>query len=334
MTTALTYNPTYHPRICTATPFIPNSQFSILNFAHSSFSSFTSCTPFPLSFTFGSDIPHYRNLFNGQETDNEVYGEGASYSAEFWQYDSRLARRWNVDPKYAPTLSPYSCFVNSPLAFNDKKGDTTYRFNRNTGEYIGMYDINQAGQYGSYGHTKSTGYGEDKHEYWEGRKFYFADPVNDAKDIRDGIITELIFVRDEEMVSILRNQGAFEVGKIGFVKASTGGGSFDYSFSSLSKYYPDANFDPSTMKSNCLFLPEGDQTAHNYMNFGNYLWGMTGYVVGFNYATLQSGAHANSLLSPSRNGYKPQLDSQDDQLSIKKGIFHSTNNNYRQYRNK
>ena len=288
------------------------------------------CTVLPQCPTIGG----YRYFFNGQEADNEVLGEGASLTSEFWQYDTRLGRRWNVDPKNTPMLSSYSCFVNSPLSLNDKKGDTTYRFNINTGEYLGMYDLNQTGQYGSYGYTETAGYGENKYEYWKGETFNFADPVNDAKDIMDGIITQLVFVRDEEMVSILRNQGAFEVGKLGFVKESTGGGAFDYSFSSLPKYYPEANFDPETKKSKYLFLPEGDQTAHNFMNFGNYLWGMTGYVVGFYYATLQVGAHANSLLSPRRNDYEPQLDSQDDQLSIKKGISHSSNNNYRQYRKK
>ena len=301
--------------------------------------------PFTINYTgyypFGFPMPGrsfdkggYRYFFNGQEADNEVLGEGVSLTAEFWQYDTRLGRRWNLDPKYTPMLSPYCCFMNSPLSLNDEKGDTTYRFNKNTGEYIGMYDLNQSGQYGSYGYTETAGYGENKYEYWKGENFHFADPVNDAKDIRDGIITQLVFVRDEEMVSILRNQGAFKVGKLGFVKESTGGGDFDYSFSSLPKYYPEANFNPETMKSNYLFLPEGDQTAHNYMNFGNYLWGMTGYVVGFNYAILQVGAHTNSLLSPRRNDYEPQLDSQDDQLSIKKGIFHSSNKNYRQYRRK
>ena len=276
----------------------------------------------------------YRYFFNGQEADNEVFGDGVSLTAEFWQYDTRLGRRWNVDPKYTPMLSSYSCFVNSPLSLNDKKGDTTYRFNINTGEYLGMYDLNQTGQYGSYGYTETAGYGENKYEYWKGETFNFADLVNDAKDIRDGIITQLVFVRDEEMVSILRNQGAFEVGKLGFVKESTGGGDFDYSFSILPNYYPEANFNPVTMKSNFLFLPEGDYTAHNFMNFGNYLWGMTGAVVGFSYAILQAGAHANSLLNSNKNGYESQLDSKDDQLSIKKGIFHSNNKNYRQYRRK
>src|SRR5690606_18721571 len=40
----------------------------------------------------------YKYGFNGQEKDNEVYGDGNSYTAEFWQYDPRLGRRWNVDP--------------------------------------------------------------------------------------------------------------------------------------------------------------------------------------------------------------------------------------------
>lgn len=34
---------------------------------------------------------------NGQERDDEVSGEGRSYSAEFWEYDAALGRRWNID---------------------------------------------------------------------------------------------------------------------------------------------------------------------------------------------------------------------------------------------
>ena len=40
----------------------------------------------------------YRFGFNGQELDNELSGKGNSYTAEYWQYDSRLGRRFNVDP--------------------------------------------------------------------------------------------------------------------------------------------------------------------------------------------------------------------------------------------
>ena len=66
----------------------------------------------------------YRYFFNGQEADNEVLGEGVSLSAEFWQYDTRLGRRWNMDPNNQRSVSVYSCFNDNPMWFVDVKGDT------------------------------------------------------------------------------------------------------------------------------------------------------------------------------------------------------------------
>ena len=40
----------------------------------------------------------YRYGFQNQEKDDEIKGEGISYTAEYWEYDSRLGRRWNLDP--------------------------------------------------------------------------------------------------------------------------------------------------------------------------------------------------------------------------------------------
>ena len=61
----------------------------------------------------------YRYGFNGQEKDDEVAGEGNSYTAEFWQYDSRVARRWNTDPVVKYHESPYAAFANNPILFRD-----------------------------------------------------------------------------------------------------------------------------------------------------------------------------------------------------------------------
>ena len=73
-------------------------------------------------------LQEYRYGFNGQEMDNEVYGEGASYTAEFWQYDARLGRRWNVDPIQHPSLSSYSSFANNPISYSDQLGlDTIFK---------------------------------------------------------------------------------------------------------------------------------------------------------------------------------------------------------------
>jgi hypothetical protein len=50
----------------------------------------------------------YRWGFNGQEKDDEVYGSGNLNTAMFWEYDTRLGRRWNVDPlsKQYPSPAP------------------------------------------------------------------------------------------------------------------------------------------------------------------------------------------------------------------------------------
>ncbi len=65
----------------------------------------------------------YRYGFNGQEKSTEI-GEGLT-TAEFWEYDSRIGRRWNVDPLTAkfPNMSPYSAFANSPISHVDVDGN-------------------------------------------------------------------------------------------------------------------------------------------------------------------------------------------------------------------
>jgi hypothetical protein len=79
----------------------------------------------------------YRFGFNGQEKDNEVNGQGNSYTAEYWQYDSRLGRRWNLDPKSHESWSPYSTFYNNPISYTDVKGDSSVWDNKG---YMIHYD--------------------------------------------------------------------------------------------------------------------------------------------------------------------------------------------------
>lgn len=71
----------------------------------------------------------YRYGFNGQEKSDEIKGEGNSYTALFWEYDSRLGRRWNVDSKPTVGISEYSAFNNNPVWYKDPLGDTTYLYN-------------------------------------------------------------------------------------------------------------------------------------------------------------------------------------------------------------
>ena len=71
------------------------------------------------SFSVGS----YRYGFNGQEKSDEIDPNGNSMTAEFWQYDSRIGRRWNVDPVRKDYESPYLCFGGNPIWMSDAKGN-------------------------------------------------------------------------------------------------------------------------------------------------------------------------------------------------------------------
>ena len=69
------------------------------------------------------DSPNYKYGFNGMEKDDEIYGYGNLYTAEFWTYDPRIGRRWNIDPVTVPSESPYAAFRNNPIFLNDPNGD-------------------------------------------------------------------------------------------------------------------------------------------------------------------------------------------------------------------
>jgi RHS repeat-associated protein len=66
----------------------------------------------------------YRYGFNSAEKDNEIKGEGNSYTTEFRQYDPRLGRWLTLDPLMAkyPNQSPYAGFNNNPILFVDPLG--------------------------------------------------------------------------------------------------------------------------------------------------------------------------------------------------------------------
>jgi len=64
----------------------------------------------------------YRFGFNGMEKDTKINAQ--IYHAEFWKYDARTARRWNVDPKTNPSMSTYNAFAGNPIFYQDPLGDS------------------------------------------------------------------------------------------------------------------------------------------------------------------------------------------------------------------
>ena len=111
-------------------------------------------------YSFGMAMPgrtysnsSYKFGFNGQENDDEIYI--GLKTAEFWEYDTRSGRRWNLDPKPIEGISDYSTFRNNPVIFIDPKGDVVpiegtkkekrqfiRMLNKTTGN---KYDINSEG---------------------------------------------------------------------------------------------------------------------------------------------------------------------------------------------
>ncbi len=98
-------------------------------------------------FPFGAQLPgrgfstsSYRFGFNGQEKDNEVYGEGNAYTAMFWEYDPRIGRRWNRDPFDKPWMSPYHAFSNKPIFNIDPNGAVDGGYEKDWNEETQQYD--------------------------------------------------------------------------------------------------------------------------------------------------------------------------------------------------
>lgn len=82
-------------------------------------------------YAFGMAIPdrkfvmqgkEYRFGMNGQENDDDTFV--GAMTAEFWEYDSRIGRRWNIDPIEEIGISSYCTFMNNPILLFDLKGNT------------------------------------------------------------------------------------------------------------------------------------------------------------------------------------------------------------------
>ncbi len=65
----------------------------------------------------------YRFGFQGQEKIPQL--NSSHTTALHWEYDGRIGRRWNIDPKFnlIPQWSPYAVLGNNPVINIDKQGD-------------------------------------------------------------------------------------------------------------------------------------------------------------------------------------------------------------------
>lgn len=78
----------------------------------------------------------YKYGYQGSEMDNEIKGNGNSYTTEFRQLDPRLGRWLSIDPMASsrPSLNPYNSMSNNPISRIDPLG--------NIDDWVGCEDEN------------------------------------------------------------------------------------------------------------------------------------------------------------------------------------------------
>ena len=91
-----------------------------------------------------TNIGGYRYFFNGQESDNEIFGEVALHAFEFRMHDARLGRFWSVDPLAAkyPWNSTYAFCENTPIWARELEGLEALLFVENEGTghvFVGVF---------------------------------------------------------------------------------------------------------------------------------------------------------------------------------------------------
>ncbi|UEQ79039.1 RHS repeat-associated core domain-containing protein [Chryseobacterium arthrosphaerae] len=285
-------------------------------------------------YPFGMNHLKTGNAYFGQNSFKKYKYNGKELQETgMYDYGARMYMpdlgRWGVVDPLAEKMtrhSPYNYAFNNPLRFIDPDGrepKDDFIFNQH-GKFVRIDKKNQPDKLVI--ENSKTGARQN---------YRFSDPVNDTKDIRSGVINTVVFVNKNQIKSMLNQQGAFDPDNknnwSSFYRESKGGHKFDYSYSVIpSEFFSEgASSNPLKKPSPMLFIPEGDDTAQNHMNFGNYLWAASGYTLGFDYSTLQMAGHANSLINSKSNGYKSQWDSADDQKSIIKGANYSSRNSFR-----
>lgn len=278
--------------------------------------------------------------FNGMEREDEIAGLGNSYTAKFWQYDSRTARRWNLDPRPNPSISSYGTFALNPVMFTDVMGDTTVLFNSETGELSEVIDDRK---------EEWVGLVQIESENSDGtkNKTDFRFEFNDPNDVSDRIMkrgkydpskpenadvnfetVKIVMYSVEEIENevnskvVVAKPSLIDIAVPGFSDAlntsylltesvssksnfSFLGGSGKLDFWATSPLFEDEKGNAYSMFT--IFVADngsGSGKGYNDKDFGNFLWGMAGRKLGKSLITLKIGAHINNIF----NGRKDNID--------------------------
>ena len=178
-----------------------------------------------------SAVSGYRYGFNGQEKSTEV--NESSYTAEFWQYDSRIGRRWNVDPMPTVGISVYSTFFNNPILMSDIMGDTSivnppsgnnydnydksrtdgYQSKKGIGDGMNLVVDNKGDRYITYEKTELKAYHNDL-KSWQATLYYWSErPQKEGEAYAEGAhwveYKDDLGERAQGMIDLVNKTGTF-----------------------------------------------------------------------------------------------------------------------------
>jgi len=278
---------------------------------------------------------NYRYGFNSQEKETEITDTDSHYSAEYWMYDSRLGRRWNIDPVKKQHESSYATFANNPIFLVDPLGADTININ-NQGVISGITPA--AGNHLLFDHR--------------GSQIQFNDPEYDTQLINDRGIKVgdklVTYLSTKETTDLVDGQSKVNSKKaayylnlfnpaaglaahitslFGIAKKSYN--EWDFSHSVLGTMV-NANLnhnlgntivsegrtyiDDYTYEQYYFFVFGNAKKAYNLGDAGNFMWGMAGQRSGFTWIELKAGSNLNEL----RQGRG--FDSDADQRAIEDGF--------------
>ena len=156
-----------------------------------------------------TNIGGYRYFFNGQEGDNEVFGENSLFAFEYRMHDARLGRFWSVDPLAAkyPWNSTYVFAENRVVEGLDMEGSEYLDANKS------RFEFKQGGV-----HLKVSNFLWINRKRWENAASYPQNWTNNSetnqKDIGISTMVSPIYVlhgaTDIPMGSIDNTYGAVD----------------------------------------------------------------------------------------------------------------------------
>ena len=224
--------------------------------------------PHPLSGNGTISGNSYRYGFNGQEKSDDV--TDGNYTAEFWEYDSRIGRRWNVDPVPKVYESPYCVLGNSPISVKDPNGADSLFYNQDGSEArrVTFKGENTYWLQHNNGNIKIG----DKN-YFQGNSYYsfFGDPSKPKQTLFNKVDKSLGNIKNE-INCIVENKYDGE-SHLSFWTNSGGHDKFDYK--------NDPMFGEN---STTAYLIEGKLYNRNEM--GMIFWGATAAKTGVSWTKL------------------------------------------------